>query len=464
MSRTNCVLAVLATVMLTVASLGTATGDVIRQQPGTDFLIVEAEAFESLEGPEDTTFIVVGTEAPLESNKGALILPPDTNASGGLALYDQVGGGFLAGSATWKVQFATPGLYTLYARYSLFDDRDNSQGDINYANEDSLFLPLDFNEPAVQEGRFDLNRHGHNDPLEAPPFWEGQFHWTPDEPATWEDDSPAEYNVTAGEVGVALDFTIGTRERGVALDVLVFSLDEFLLQEDLDELLEAHQGPGGSALQAGDADQDLDFDQLDLVQVQIAAKYLTGQPATWGEGDWNAAPGGEQGSPPPGNGLFDQLDIIAALAHGLYLRGPYAAIQPGGEPNDGQTSVGYNVATGEVFVDAPAGRELTSINIDSAGGIFTGDPAQNLNGSFDNDADNNVFKATFGSSFGSLSFGNVAQAGLSEDFVANDLTVVGSLAGGGDLGNVDLIYIPEPSTMGLLGLGLLGAILIRRRR
>ena len=37
------------------------------------------------------------------------------------------------------------------------------------------------------------------------------------------------------------------------------------------------------------------------------------------------------------------------------------------------------------------------------------EPAQNLGGSFDNDADNNIFKATFGSSFASLSFGNVAQ-------------------------------------------------------
>ena len=52
-----------------------------------------------------------------------------------------------------------------------------------------------------------------------------------------------------------------------------------------------------AALQAGDADQDLDFDQLDLVAVQIAGKYLTGDAATWGEGDWNGAPGGSQGSP-----------------------------------------------------------------------------------------------------------------------------------------------------------------------
>ena len=33
--------------------------------------------------------------------------------------------------------------------------------------------------------------------------------------------------------------------------------------------------------------------------------------------------------------------------------------------------------------------------------------------------------------------------------VANDLTVVGPLAGGGPLGNVDLIYVPEAATLWL---------------
>ena len=221
-------------------------------------------------------------------------------------------------------------------------------------------------------------------------------------------------------------------------------------------------GPFGAApqLKAGDADRDLDFDQLDLVQVQVASKYLSGQPATWGEGDWNGAPGGSQDAPPAGNGFFDQLDIIAALGAGTYLSGPYAAIAQGGQAGDGQTSVGYDTSTGEVWVDAPAGTDLTSINIDSAAGIFTGDAAANLGGSFDNDADNNIFKATFGSSFGTLSFGNVAQPGLSEEFVAGDLTVVGSLAGGGDLGAVDLIYVPEPSSLVLGVLATLGIVVM----
>jgi hypothetical protein len=41
------------------------------------------------------------------------------------------------------------------------------------------------------------------------------------------------------------------------------------------------------------------------------------------------------------------------------------------------------------------------------------------------------FKATFGGSFGEISFGNVAGPALSREFLLGDLSVVGSLAGGG---------------------------------
>ncbi len=211
-------------------------------------------------------------------------------------------------------------------------------------------------------------------------------------------------------------------------------------------------------LQPGDANQDGEFNQFDLIQIQIAGKYRSGQAATWGEGDWDGAPGGSVGNPPHGNGFFDQVDIVAALSAGVYLSGPYWAINPGGNESDEQTSIVYHPATGELSVNAPASTRITSINIDSVSAIFTGDAARNLGGSFDNDTDNNIFKATFGSSFGSLSFGKVARPDLPEDFVLNDLTVVGSLAGGGDLGNVDLIYVPEPTTLVLLTLGLLGLV------
>ena len=226
-------------------------------------------------------------------------------------------------------------------------------------------------------------------------------------------------------------------------------------------------GDDAPALQAGDADQDLDFDQLDLVKVQIAAKYLSGGAATWGEGDWNGAPGGTVGNPPAGDGLFNQRDIIAALAADTYLTGPYVAVKQGGTKGDGQTSLVYNAGTGELSVDAPAGKELTSINITSAGNKFIGDKPAALDGAFDNFAADNVFKATFGGSFGSISFSNVLPSGLSETDVAADLSAVGSLAGGGDLGEVDLVYIPEPSTLiitALATLGMLISVRCNRRR
>ena len=81
-------------------------------------------------------------------------------------------------------------------------------------------------------------------------------------------------------------------------------------------------------LMPGDADQDLDFDQFDLVMVQVAGKYMTSETATWGEGDWGRMPGGSPNDPPAGDGFFDARDIVAALAAGKYVTGPYAAVGP----------------------------------------------------------------------------------------------------------------------------------------
>ena len=217
-------------------------------------------------------------------------------------------------------------------------------------------------------------------------------------------------------------------------------------------------------LNAGDADQDLDFDQLDLVQVQVAAKYLTGQAATWGEGDWDGAPGGEIGNPPSGDGLFNQFDIIAANVAGVYLQGPYAVLQSGGTQGDDQTSLVYDATTRELAVDSPTGHELTSINVTSASGQFIGAKPAVLDGAFDNFAADNVFKATFGGSFGSISFGSVLPVGIPESELVADLSAVGSLAGGGDLGEVDLVYIPEPTAGVLLLFGWLSLSLLRRHR
>ena len=126
------------------------------------------------------------------------------------------------------------------------------------------------------------------------------------------------------------------------------------------------------ALQAGDADQDLDFDQLDLVKVQSAAKYLTGTNATWGEGDWNGAPEGHAGAPPLGDGVFDQDDIVAALAAGLYLTGPYGAsrlaeltVAPsnvvGFKPNGNDVPLEPPVEVESIYIPEPSALLLATI-------------------------------------------------------------------------------------------------------
>lgn len=64
----------------------------------------------------------------------------------------------------------------------------------------------------------------------------------------------------------------------------------------------------------GDANHDFQFDQLDLVQVLHAGKYLTDIPVDWSEGDWN------------GDLVFDELDLVAALQADRYAQRPYATL------------------------------------------------------------------------------------------------------------------------------------------
>lgn len=207
------------------------------------------------------------------------------------------------------------------------------------------------------------------------------------------------------------------------------------------------------SLQPGDANLDGSFDATDIIEVLKAGKYLGEESAKWNEGDWNAAPAELTGDPPPGDGQFDQLDLSSALQTGLYAAGPYtdagepvSSLQPvcgTGTTGDGRASLVYDPSSGAIGIDAPARRELSSIRIVSRAGIFTGAPAENMGGSFDIDSDSELFKATFGASFGSLTFGSVAQTGLSKAFVEADLLADGSLAGGDDVGALDLIYLVD---------------------
>jgi hypothetical protein len=133
--------------------------------------------------------------------------------------------------------------------------------------------------------------------------------------------------INQGGMGVPNRGVVYTKDVTAEDDVLYITLGgENPAAPDNNPILNAltlEISAGVGVLQAGDADMDYDFDQLDLVKVQVANKYLSGQPATWGEGDWDGAPGGAPGDPPAGDGVFNQTDIIAALNAGKYLTGPY---------------------------------------------------------------------------------------------------------------------------------------------
>ncbi|MCA9216188.1 MAG: PEP-CTERM sorting domain-containing protein, partial [Planctomycetales bacterium] len=60
----------------------------------------------------------------------------------------------------------------------------------------------------------------------------------------------------------------------------------------------------------GDSDFNGEFNSGDFVAVFGTAKYETGQPATWAEGDWN------------GDGIFGSGDFVTAFAGGGYEGGP----------------------------------------------------------------------------------------------------------------------------------------------
>ncbi|MCA9212179.1 MAG: hypothetical protein KDB27_03865 [Planctomycetales bacterium] len=63
----------------------------------------------------------------------------------------------------------------------------------------------------------------------------------------------------------------------------------------------------------GDANLDGEFNSSDFVAVFGAAKYETGEAATWGEGDWN------------GDAQFNSSDFVSAFSGGGYEKGPRPA-------------------------------------------------------------------------------------------------------------------------------------------
>ncbi|MCA9199051.1 MAG: hypothetical protein KDA87_16000 [Planctomycetales bacterium] len=376
--------------------------DTIIQNPGTDFLVVEAEAFDVDDFNDPFGgWIVISPDDPQEvelhnSNPGVLLVPPeDSNPSGNLAIFDQEGGGDFSDVLTYSLQFDTPGDYFLYIRYSLFEMRDIISG--NYGHEDSIYVPVEFLEQDPTEQTLRDTRDGFipfsslgatpadgcridEDPwrlsleeceaegLLGEVRMEGQYHWnTPN----WNNDlGQVFYGVE--DTGVALDFSIASRERGTSIDVFVFSQNPSLTEEELDALIAGGgvtSDPGdfdangsleladinllAGAIQSnsnpasfdltedglvnsddlnswivdlkntwiGDANLDGEFNSSDFVAVFTAGKFEQELDATWDEGDWT------------GDGRFNSSDFVAAFTDGGFEIGPRGGVAAVPEPS-----------------------------------------------------------------------------------------------------------------------------------
>ncbi len=136
----------------------------------------------------------------------------------------------------------------------------------------------------------------------------------------------------------------------------------------------------------------------------------------------------------------------------------------GAGADDGLITLVYDPANGSLSLDA-AGKELTALEVLSAGSNFKGAKPAQVNGLFDVFTPAKFFILKPGNArFGDQDFGTALAPGLTKDQVGADLTVSGALFPSGGLGTVDLMYVPEPSSMGLLSLGLLGLIRARRNK
>jgi len=246
-----------------------APTDVVSTGPGSpwSYLVMEGESYAS-EVNELTGFTRVRANGAISNVYGSLILAPNTTASqrGALHTPSPIFSEH-ADKVTYKVQFATPGTYYIYMRFTMFENGGNLN---HYLNEDSFFVPPDFNKDpqtdwplprgGYTEGCCGLAgylhiaepgsggvRTDHGNPTDTN-YWEGNFHWNElrssqfNNPLTQgEQNLRFTYTVTPEMVGVAQNFTISYREGGTTIDLFLFSTNPDLMdqytQSQLDQIL-----------------------------------------------------------------------------------------------------------------------------------------------------------------------------------------------------------------------------------
>ena len=361
---------VLASLLISVSIASSVNAVTVQQEDwilsdGSPVLWLEAESLMENDGtPDDTRFLIVDSVDPYITTDQAVngelpALPEDTNAFGGKAIMDMLGGPFIpTDMATYEVQFAYPGRYYLFAHYTMY----NADGNINYLNEDSIFLPPSFNanpgddwigfegvnvygDPKTGDSRRDGwmplgktivskgDESVHNNVDEE--FWDGTFHWGWFEEGVDNDandtfiDGPGHgirYIVTEDQVGETLTFQISAREHYSVLDGFLFSQSKRLLsrsftQEELTDEVAALVDAAPTLGCDVDGNGVCDANDIDAMSQQVIdgistpgdRASLIESPAPDGFNTWI----GDADL----NGRFDEQDFVAAFIAGKYLSG-----------------------------------------------------------------------------------------------------------------------------------------------
>src|SRR5437867_934665 len=165
------------------------------------YLILEGENYYAeVNDTPGAGFTKVYGDGAVTNFLGNPVLGTNTTASKKGALFAQSPNfGLHADKVTYQVQFATPGTYYLYMRFTMFDNAGNG----NYLSEDSFFVPPDFDKDPQTDWPLTDPANGRNggytegccgsagflhilnqggggtrtDRSGDTNFWEGNFHW-----------------------------------------------------------------------------------------------------------------------------------------------------------------------------------------------------------------------------------------------------------------------------------------------